>query len=373
MTGAKKDAGQYARSLIEASLNPQVTISVEGQITDFNKATAGITSKTREALTSTDFFEYFTNPKKAREVYREVFAKGFVVDYPLTIRNRKATPVLFNGSLYKDESEKVLGAGVVARDITKVLVVEDIALNQLLMKTLLDDFGFERDIAENGKVAIEKLQTNTYDIILMNLQMPEMNGFEATEYIRKTLKLDIPIIGLTADVTTVDFAKCKAVGLNDYIAKPVDERVLYSKIIGLIRKPEPNLLVQNDEKQSKKHIKCIDLDYLIHRTKNNSEMIIQMISAYLEQTPSLISAIKSGILKKDWDAISAAAYKMIPSFSIMGIGADFENMAKEIQRYASNQKQSEDLHVLVAKLEKVCTQACKELEEELHKIKTAAL
>jgi CheY-like chemotaxis protein len=119
----------------------------------------------------------------------------------------------------------------------RVLVVEDIALNQLLMKTLLDDFGFERDIASNGKIAIEKLLTKSYDIILMDLQMPEMNGFEATEYIRNTLHSAIPIIALTADVTTVDLAKCKAVGMNDYIAKPVDEKILYNKIIGLVKKP----------------------------------------------------------------------------------------------------------------------------------------
>jgi CheY-like chemotaxis protein len=87
-------------------------------------------------------------------------------------------------------------------------VVEDIPLNQLLMKTLLDDFGFERDIAENGKIAVEKC-SNSYDVILMDLQMPEMNGFEATEYIR-TMNSKIPIIALTAD-TTVDLAKCKSV------------------------------------------------------------------------------------------------------------------------------------------------------------------
>jgi two-component system, chemotaxis family, CheB/CheR fusion protein len=63
-------------------------------------------------------------------------------------------------------------------------VAEDMALNQLLMKTLLDDFGFERDIAANDRIAIEKLEAGSYDIILMDLQMPEMNGFEATEYIR---------------------------------------------------------------------------------------------------------------------------------------------------------------------------------------------
>jgi len=125
----------------------------------------------------------------------------------------------------------------------KILVVEDMALNQLLMKTLLDDFGFGYDIASNGKIAIEKLSQrddlgakNSYDIILMDLQMPEMNGFEATEYIRKKMNSDVPIIALTADVTTVDFAKCKAVGINDYISKPVDEKLLYRKIVDLLKK-----------------------------------------------------------------------------------------------------------------------------------------
>lgn len=117
---------------------------------------------------------------------------------------------------------------------TKILVAEDMELNQLLMKTLLDDFGFECEIASNGKIAIEKLKEKKYDIVLMDLQMPEMNGFEATRHIRETMKLDLPIIALTADVTTIDVEKCKEVGMNDYISKPVDERLLYSKLIGFI-------------------------------------------------------------------------------------------------------------------------------------------
>jgi CheY-like chemotaxis protein len=118
--------------------------------------------------------------------------------------------------------------------VIKVLVVEDIKLNQLLMKIILDDFNFKYEIAENGKIAIEKLETESYDIILMDLQMPEMNGFEATEHIRKTMKSTIPIIALTADVTTVDVEKCIAAGMNDYISKPLDEKILHTKIIELV-------------------------------------------------------------------------------------------------------------------------------------------
>jgi len=663
---------QYARSLIEASLDPLVTISTEGKITDMNEAMASITGMTREKLTGTDFFDYFTEPQKAREVYQEVFAKGFVADYPLTIKDHKLTDVLFNGSVYKDEQGGVLGAVVVARDITeqkrnekelieakvfaelatliaeeakgkaetatgiaedavkakqqflsnmsheirtpmnaiigftkvllktdlsakqkeyltaiklsgdalivlindildlakvdagkmtfeqtpfklamsisamlhmfepkiqeknlelvkeydnsipevllgdsvrlhqiilnlisnavkftskgkitvsvnlihedeqkvtiefavtdtgigiaadkiekifenfqqasshtsrlyggtglglsivkqllepqggsirvkskidegsvfsftldfqktnaeveaeaeileldpkikniKVLVVEDITLNQLLMKTLLDDFGFEHDIAANGKIAIEKLSQKSadgtiksYDIILMDLQMPEMNGFEATEFIRKKMNSKIPIIALTADVTTVDLAKCKAVGMNDYIAKPVDERILYSKIIGLVRKPA--MIKYSDDKgnetaQSEK-IKYTDLAYLVRRTKSDPKLMMEMISLYLEQTPPLITIMKKSFRDKDWGALRATVHKMIPSFSIMGISTDFENMAKKIQDYANSQQLADGIHDMVLQLENVCTQACKELTEEFHSLKNA--
>jgi CheY-like chemotaxis protein len=138
------------------------------------------------------------------------------------------------------------------------------ALNQLLIKIILNDFNFEVDIASNGKIAIEKLdstslgstsltnnsqteyihkealdkQSRTYDIILMDLQMPEMNGFETTEFIRNKLKLDIPIIALSADVTSIDINKCLAVGMNDYISKPIDEKLLYNKIMKCLKKTE---------------------------------------------------------------------------------------------------------------------------------------
>jgi PAS domain S-box-containing protein len=528
---AQKLLSNYSLSLIEASLDPLITINTEGKITDMNEALVNITGMTRENLIDTDFFDYFTEPQKAREVYKEVFAKGSVADSPLTLHHKdgKLTDVLFNGSVYKDDEGNVLGIVIVARDVTdqkrieselieakvfaemateiaekakikaenatrtaenalkakqqflsnmsheirtpmnaiigftkvllktnlsakqqeyleaiklsgnslivlindildlakvdagkmifeqtpfklfssisamlhlfetkireknivlvkdydkeipevilgdavrlhqiilnlmsnavkftakgsitvrvhllaedeekitlefsvsdtgigiaedkittifenfqqassdtsriyggtglglaivkqlvesqggsvrvksevnkgstfsfilnfqkttaeveseaiieeedgeildiKVLVVEDIPLNQLLMKTILDDFGFELDIAANGKIAIDFLKSEMYDIILMDLQMPVMNGFETTDYIRNTMKSNIPIIALTADVTTVDLTKCKAVGMNDYIAKPVDERILYNKIVGLVKNP----------------------------------------------------------------------------------------------------------------------------------------
>jgi PAS domain S-box-containing protein len=117
---ARTHASQYARSLIEASLDPLVTISPEGKVTDVNEATIKVTGVSREELIGTDFSNYFTEPARAREGYQRVFAKGTVTDYPLTIRHRDLhlTEVLYNASVYKDVRGNVLGAFAAARDVT---------------------------------------------------------------------------------------------------------------------------------------------------------------------------------------------------------------------------------------------------------------
>jgi PAS domain S-box-containing protein len=163
----------------------------------------------------------------------------------------------------------------------RVLVVEDVELNQLLMKTLLDDFGFECDIVANGKIAIESLEKNNYDIILMDIQMPIMNGFQATDYIRNILKLDLPIIALTADVTTVDLEKCKSFGMNDFIAKPVDDRKLFNKIISLLKKSKSNKNQSKSKEHTENEYQFINLTYLNMITKSNSKLKIEMINIIL--------------------------------------------------------------------------------------------
>jgi PAS domain S-box-containing protein len=116
----QKQASQYARSLIEASLDPLVTISPGGKITDVNEASIRATGAKREELIGSDFSEYFTEPTKAKAGYQKVFKEGFVSDYPLTIKHRKGKlmDVLYNASVYKDEKGKVLGVFAAARDIT---------------------------------------------------------------------------------------------------------------------------------------------------------------------------------------------------------------------------------------------------------------
>jgi PAS domain S-box-containing protein len=121
-------ASRYARSLIEASLDPLVTISSIGQITDVNQATELATGITRDHLIGTDFSDYFTEPDKAKEGYQRVLSEGLVRDYPLTIRHTsgRTIDVLYNATVYRDEAGQVLGVFAAARDITEHKAVEQV-------------------------------------------------------------------------------------------------------------------------------------------------------------------------------------------------------------------------------------------------------
>jgi PAS domain S-box-containing protein len=125
----QKQISQYARSLIEASLDPLLTISSVGEITDVNEATIQVTGIAREKLIGSDFLNYFTEPDEAREGYLQVFEEGFVRDYPLAIQHVSGTvtDVLYNASLYRDGVGKVLGVFAAARDITQRKKAEELA------------------------------------------------------------------------------------------------------------------------------------------------------------------------------------------------------------------------------------------------------
>ncbi|MCP5462189.1 MAG: response regulator [bacterium] len=111
-----------------------------------------------------------------------------------------------------------------------ILVVEDNPTNQKLITLILENFGCSTDLAENGREAIEKIQMNHYDVILMDIQMPEMNGFEATWRIRNKLKNSTSIIALTANAMNEDENKCFKAGMNDYLRKPIDAALLKEKL-----------------------------------------------------------------------------------------------------------------------------------------------
>src|ERR1017187_7420975 len=181
MEEKNRQESQYARSLIEASLDPLVTINTEGKITDMNQALANITGMTREKLTGTDFFDYFTEPQKAREVYQEVFAKGSVADSPLTLRHKdgKLTDVLFNGSVYKDDRGNVLGEVIVARDVTAQKLLSKYSLS--LIEASLDPLV---TISTEGKIT----DMNEATVNIIGLTREKIKGTDFFDYFTEPQK-----------------------------------------------------------------------------------------------------------------------------------------------------------------------------------------
>ncbi len=259
----------------------------------------------------------------------------------------------------------------------KILVVEDMKFNQMLMKTILEDFGFHIDLAENGKIAIDKISETNYDIILMDLHLPVMNGFDATQYIRNKIDQNVPIIALTADVTTIDFEMCKAIGMNDYITKPINEELLYNVITkyidGSIKKRDLKIKVlASDEKN-----KIVDLDNLEHFAKGNSKIMLEMINVYLEETPQLLNSIKLAIEKRDWESLRMATHSIMPSFATIGVKGDAESLVAEMHDHAIRLKDNCKLNAdelsaeisvinnLRLKLEKNCAMAEEKLKQNI--------
>lgn len=116
------------------------------------------------------------------------------------------------------------------KDKMKILIVEDNLLSQKVVAFMLKEWGFKFNVTANGKLAIEHLKKHPYDLILMDIQMPELDGFKTTEYIRNKLNIELPIIGMSAHPIPGERNKCLKAGMNDYIEKPINEMELFNLV-----------------------------------------------------------------------------------------------------------------------------------------------
>jgi len=180
---ASTQAYRYARSLLEASLDPLVTISPEGKITDVNEGSVKVTGVSREKLIGTDFSNYFTEPEKASQGYQQVFADGFVTDYPLTILHQggRLTDVLYNASVYKDAHGRVLGVFAAARDITARKQAETALMKAGALQSAIFNSANFSSIATDANGVIQ----------IFNVGAERMLGYTAAEVTNRITPADI--------------------------------------------------------------------------------------------------------------------------------------------------------------------------------------
>ena len=192
------DTSQYARSLIEASLDPLVAISPNGEINDVNEATIKVTGVPREKLVGSDFTDYFTEPAKARAGYEQVFADGCVTDYPLTIRHKNGhlTEVLCNASLYKDAGGNVLGVVAAARDVTAQKMAEEklhelhVAIEQRANLETAKTLDYERNL-------LRQLMSNIPDAVFFKDREHRFTRLNEPKRVILGLTKEQPALGLT--------------------------------------------------------------------------------------------------------------------------------------------------------------------------------
>lgn len=237
----------------------------------------------------------------------------------------------------------------------KVLVVDDIEMNQQLAKHIMQSWGFTVDVAANGKEAVAKVEKNFYDLVLMDIQMPEMDGMEATESIRRlkdATKAATPIVALTANLLNGDGDRYLQKGMNDYLPKPLDEQRLFQLISkNLLNGPEPISIIEplkNETAETIPNEKLYDLT-MIHGLSGGDEAFIrQMVELFVDTMPASMIEFQATLQDREWEAMGKLAHKLKSTTGSMGM----DTIKEEMRMVELNCKKKENLEETPALVQK---------------------
>ena len=271
---------------------------------------------------------------------------SFTFSLPFTLSSEETVSINKDSSEYNSISN------------LRILVVEDNRVNQMIVKKVLSDWNTHTEFADNGLIALEMLKSSDFDIILMDIQMPEMDGYTAVQKIRTEFsepKSSIPIIAMTAHAISSEKQKCLDAGMNGYISKPFEPADLKKKILELTKSILPALkniyfvkplnnnslaAQNNDFKESKVSAPCIDniysnkppekiintsagpkinLSYLKRIAEGNDAFVIEMIEMFLNKTPLALEQMNECYRKKNWEELRKIIHRIKPSFAYVGM------------------------------------------------------
>ena len=245
----------------------------------------------------------------------------------------------------------------------KILVTDDNEMNQLVAATILQNFGAEITEAFNGAEAIEKIKETNFDLVLMDVQMPVMDGIEATRIIRETISKTLPVIALTAFAINGDNQKCMAAGMNDYLSKPFEESQLLniiSKWLGKSLQSGKNLPEPLNDDEA-----LYDLSKLNEIARNNKVFVDKMINLFIDQIPAAVEEIQAAYLEKNFDTVKRVAHRIKPSIDNMGIGS-LKTEVREIEALATENQHSPKLIQLIQQLDSTIKKVVGGLQAELN-------
>lgn len=241
-----------------------------------------------------------------------------------------------------------------------ILLVEDNELNQQVAMEILEDMGFVIDIAENGEIAVSKVNEKNYDIILMDMQMPVMDGVEAAKQIRKNPKCEsVPIIAMTANAMATDRERCLKAGMNDHITKPIDPKKLLAVLFKWV--PDKKIKVQAPLVKSpyddlKINVPGLDSELGLRRILGKKKVYISILRKYVLNEKDAFIKIEKLLSKGDWHSAERIAHTLkgvsgsIGATQIQAKAAEVETAIREHIAYDKLSPIIKETSVMLAKM-----------------------
>jgi len=252
-----------------------------------------------------------------------------------------------------------------------VLLVEDNDFNRMVAEDTLKEMipSLTLDIAVNGAEAVDRLKRDTYDIVLMDIQMPVMGGVEATKLIRSTLPepaRSVKIIAMTANVLQEDVQQYFDAGMDAYISKPFHADELMLKMDAVMAGLQPVTNNQQEHKPKAEQLpelpeKVTDRRFLQQFTGGNPEKMLKYINMFLENAPKLMDAIDKAMASGDYPAVKIAAHSLKPQLSYMGVKEEVSSIFM-IEQAAGEPAHYDSLPLKIRQLHRVCVKAFDELK-----------
>jgi len=273
---------------------------------------------------------------------------------------------------YQIASEQITASAPLDTDSLKnsmdrwveILVVDDNSMNRSLMKHLLTQWNTSFDIVSSGASAIEHLKQKQYDLVLMDIQMPEMDGYTASRIIRENLGLQLPVIAMTAHAMAGEREKALSHGMNEYISKPINEKDLFEmirKFVPGIDNPEPH---ENRIENPEAH-QYIDLRGMREISRGNAGYEKLVIGQFIDCIPKDLESLQKALDQQDFDSLRSIAHNMKTSIGIVGLTPVLDGYLDKLEESNSD---SVDLQGNVNTIEDICIHAVREAKEVYSKL-----
>jgi CheY-like chemotaxis protein/anti-sigma regulatory factor (Ser/Thr protein kinase) len=217
-----------------------------------------------------------------------------------------------------------------------VLIAEDNLMNQHLITHLMRSWGIDFVLVSNGLEAIEEVKQRPFSIVLMDIQMPGMDGYTATSIIRNELKLNIPIIAMTAHAMSGEREKCLQLGMNDYVSKPIKETVLYNMIgrhAQNLPEVEPAQTIAEQTTQQQR----VNLDYLTQLSGGDKAFERQILGQFLVQMPEELQQLEAAIKDKDFEVVKQTAHSLKSTVGYIGLSEELHPYLDRLEKNAVKQ------------------------------------